>query len=45
MHEYQKKGLAKRAIRKRMKAKSLFFARKRGAIHKCMKRKNQDESG
>ena len=45
MHECQKKGLAKRAIRKRMKIKSLFFMRKRGAIHKCMKRKNGDSGG
>jgi len=45
MHECQKKGLAKRAIRKRMKTKSLFFMRKRGAIHKCVKRKNGDGGG
>src|SRR3989454_10546966 len=37
MHECQKKGLAKRAIRKRMKTKGLFLARKKGAICKCMK--------
>jgi hypothetical protein len=37
MHECQKKGLAKRAIRKSMKTKGLFFAKKEGAICKCMK--------
>src|SRR5882672_6382250 len=37
MQECQKKGLAKREIRKRMKTKGLFFARKKGAICKCMK--------
>jgi len=30
MHECQKKGLAKRAIRKRTKTNGLFFAKKEG---------------
>ena len=42
MYECQKKGFAKRAIRKRMKIKRLFYTRKKGAICKCMKRKNDD---
>jgi len=32
MHECQKKGIAKRAIRKRMKTKGLFFAKKEGNL-------------
>jgi hypothetical protein len=42
MHECEKKGLAKIAIRKRMKGRGLFFERKKGAICKCMKRKKRD---
>ena len=42
MHECEKKGLAKIAIRKRMKGRGLFFERKKRAICKCMKRKKRD---
>ncbi len=45
MHECQNKEDTKWAIRKRMKTKRLFFARRRGAIHKCLKRKNDDFGG
>ena len=42
MHECQNKRDRKWAICRRMKRKRLFLARKKGAIHKWMKRKNGD---
>src|SRR6266446_2549757 len=42
MHEFQKKGLVKKAIHKRIEIKRLSFMRKGGAIPKRRKRKNGD---
>jgi hypothetical protein len=39
MHEYQKKGVARIAIHKRMKMKKLFLCNEKVAICKYMKRK------